>query len=189
MARGDAPAARRGVCDVALDGAARPPTFGRTYQPRPPGLRGSAAPATRAVAPPPFPPTVMPATLTIRDETASGAVSHEFSLDFLSEEITVRELIERRVYEEVQLYNASAPGYFRGLVQPVDAEATLDCYRMRAGRQIDWEAQRDGALRAFRKNGFFVIVGDRQVESLDERIRLELDTEVTFLKLVPLVGG
>jgi len=188
MARGDVPEARRGVDGGTLDGAARPPTFGKAHEPRPPGLRG-AAPATRAVPPPPFPPTAMPATLTIRDETASGAVSHEFSLDFLTEEITVRELIERRVYEEVQLYNASAPGYFRGLVQPVDAEATLDGYRMRAGRQIDWEAQRDGALRAFRKNGFFVIVGDRQVESLDERIRLELDTEVTFLKLVPLVGG
>lgn len=131
----------------------------------------------------------MPATLTIRDETTSGAVAHEFSLDFLTEEITVRELIERRVYEEVRLYNASRPGYFKGLVQPVDAEATLNGYKLRERREIDWEVQRDRALRAFRDNGFFVLVDDRQAESLDERIRLELATEVTFVKLVPLVGG
>lgn len=131
----------------------------------------------------------MPATLTIRDETTSGTVAHEFSLEFLTEEISVRELIERRVYEEVQLYNASKPSYFRGLVQPLDTESTLNGYRMPPRRQIDWEAQRDRALQAFRGNGFFVIVGDRQAESLDERIRLELGTEVTFLKLVPLVGG
>ena len=131
----------------------------------------------------------MAATVAIRDETTSGALVHAFTLDFLTEEITVRELIERRVYEEVQEYNRAAPGYFRGLVQPVDAEATLNGYKLRQRRQIDWEQQRDRALEAFERNGFFVIVGDRQVERLDERIRLELGTEVTFLKLVPLVGG
>jgi hypothetical protein len=131
----------------------------------------------------------MPATLAIRDETTSGSVVNEFTLDFLTEEITVRELIERRVYEEVQEYNRSKPGYFRGLVQPVDAEETLNGYKLRERRQIDWKAQRDRALEAFERNGFFVIVGDRQAERLDERIRLDLGTEVTFLKLVPLVGG
>lgn len=131
----------------------------------------------------------MPATLTIRDETTSGSAVHEFTLDFLTEEITVRELIERRVYEEVQQYNRAKPGYFRGLVQPTDAEATLNGYRLRERRDIDWHAQRDRALEAFRRNGFFILVDDRQVESLDERIRLELATEVTFVKLVPLVGG
>ena len=131
----------------------------------------------------------MPATLIIRDETASGDAVNERTLDFLTEEITVRELIERRVYEEVQEYNRSKPGYFRGLVQPTDAEATLNGYRLRARREIDWKAQRDLALDAFRRNGFFILVGDRQVDDLDERIRLELDTPVTFVKLVPLVGG
>ena len=131
----------------------------------------------------------MPATLAVRDETPSGDLVNELTLDFLTEEITARELIERRVYEEVQQYNRARPGYFRGLVQPADAEATLNGYKLRERRQIDWTAQRDRALEAFERNGFFVLVGDRQVTHLDERIRLELGTEVTFLKLVPLVGG
>ena len=131
----------------------------------------------------------MPATIAVRDETSSGDVTNTFTLDFLTEDITVRELIERRVYEEVQAYNVSRPGVFRGLVQPADTEVELNGYRLRRPREIDWKRQRDLALEAFQRNGFFVIIGDRQAERLDERIRIELGTEVTFLKLVPLVGG
>ncbi|HZS61223.1 MAG TPA: hypothetical protein VFA43_18240 [Gemmatimonadaceae bacterium] len=131
-------------------------------------------------------------TLIIRDETPSGSTASsaaDLRLDFLTEEITVRELIERRVYEEVQAYNTARPGYFRGLVQPKDAEATLNGYRLRTQREIDWRAQAALAFDAFQRNGFCILVGDRQVASLDDRIRLELETPVTFLKLVPLVGG
>ena len=78
---------------------------------------------------------------------------------------------------------------FVGLVQPTDAEAALNGYRTRTRRELDWEKQRDAALAAFETNGFFVLVGERQLESLDERIRVELGTEVSFVKLVPLVGG
>ena len=45
------------------------------------------------------------------------------------------------------------------------------------------------ALEAFERNGFFVIVGGRQVESLDEELALGADTDVRFVKLTPLVGG
>ena len=44
-------------------------------------------------------------TLTIRDEELAGTTIHEFSLDFLTEHITVRELIRSRVYQEVQDHN------------------------------------------------------------------------------------
>ncbi|MET9622423.1 hypothetical protein ABZZ37_16900 [Streptomyces sp. NPDC006464] len=45
------------------------------------------------------------------------------------------------------------------------------------------------AVAAFGRNGFLVLVGDRQVEELDETVELGRDTEVTFLRLVPLAGG
>ena len=57
------------------------------------------------------------------------------------------------VHQEVALYNLSQPGYFQGLVQPNDAEATLNGYRLRQRRQIDWEKQADLALKAFEANG------------------------------------
>ena len=45
------------------------------------------------------------------------------------------------------------------------------------------------AVEAFSRNGFVVLVDDRQVESLDAVLDVSRRTEITFLKLVPLVGG
>ncbi|MEU3605921.1 hypothetical protein AB0E83_10755 [Streptomyces sp. NPDC035033] len=45
------------------------------------------------------------------------------------------------------------------------------------------------ALDAFARNGFLVLVGDRQVEDPDETLTVGPETEVVFLRLVPLVGG
>lgn len=131
----------------------------------------------------------MATTLTVYDETLSGERVNELSLDFLTEHITVRELIRGRIYEEVRLYNLSAPEYFKGLVQPVDAETVLNGYKMREKRKIDWEQQYQKAIEVFERNGFVILVDDRQVESLNERIALRIGTLVTFIKLVPLVGG
>ena len=80
---------------------------------------------------------------------------------------------------------------FRGLVTPSPAERLLNGEKdkTKSRRRIDWEAQYERALAAFARNGFFVLVGDRQVEDLDEEIELKVHTEVSFVKLVPLVGG
>ena len=86
-------------------------------------------------------------------------------------------------------YNLKTLGYFRGLVQPTDAEKTLNGYKLRQKRKLDWEEQYQRALEAFERNGFFILVDDRQAESLDEEIEIKLRTQVSFIKLVPLVGG
>jgi hypothetical protein len=131
----------------------------------------------------------MATAVTIVDETTSGSSTNEWTLEFLDERITVRELIRSRVYQEVTEYNASLPGHFRGLVQPTDAERVLNGYRVRAGRRLDWEEQYRRALAAFNSNGFVILVDNRQLEDLDEEIELRHNSKVTFLKLVPLVGG
>ena len=112
-----------------------------------------------------------------------------FVLDFLTERITVRELIRSRVYQEVKDYNTKRTEYFHGLVQPTEAEQTLNGFRMRKPRQIDWEKQFDRAIAAFQGNGFIILVDDEQVTELEEEIAITPDATVTFLKLVPLVGG
>ena len=128
----------------------------------------------------------------IRDETATGQAVHSFSLEFESERITVRELIRERVYQEVSEYNFRSRregGVFRGLVQPTDAERTLNGFRVPKNRDIDWEAQFARAIDAFVRNGFFIIVDDRQAEALDETIVISPSTQASFVKLTPLVGG
>ena len=132
----------------------------------------------------------MPASLTVHDETASGQKTNTFTLACLTERMTVRELIRARIYQEVRDYNnQKEPEYFRGLVEPTDAERVLNGYKLKAKRKIDWEEQFRRATDAFHRNGFFVLVGDKQAETLDQEFEVKVDTEVSFVRMVPLVGG
>jgi len=128
-------------------------------------------------------------TVTLRDETATGRELDSVQLPDLPSSITLRELIRLRVREEVARFNAAEGDMFRGLVQPTDTEATLNGFRVRGRRRLDWERQADTAERAFARNGFFVLVDDRQVEDIDAVVDLTGDPVVSFVKLVPLVGG
>ncbi|GAA2416718.1 hypothetical protein GCM10010191_28940 [Actinomadura vinacea] len=127
--------------------------------------------------------------VTFRDETATGKALASFQVGDLPAALTVRELIRLRVREEVARHNARPVSRFHGLVQPEDAEADLNGYRLREPRRLDWERQAGIAERAFLSNGFFMLVGDRQVEDLDEVVDLAGDPDLVFIRLVPLVGG
>ena len=127
--------------------------------------------------------------LTILDETASGSILHRLELEISQEMLTVRELIARRVHDEVTTYNERQSGVFQGLVQPTESERVLNGYRLRPQHLIDAEQQVYRALEAFQQHGFFVLVNDRQVESLDEEVWLGSGATASFLKLTPLVGG
>jgi len=131
----------------------------------------------------------MPATLTIHDETTAGQKVHTFTLACLTERLTVRELLRARIWQEVQDHNQSQREVFHGLVQPTDTERTLNGFKFSQPRPLDWEEQFRRAVEAFERNGFFVLVGDRQAERLDEEFEVKADTEVSFVKLTPLVGG
>ncbi len=45
------------------------------------------------------------------------------------------------------------------------------------------------AIKGFQANGFLVLVNDRQLVDLDEEVVLRVDSRVSFLRLVALVGG
>jgi hypothetical protein len=127
--------------------------------------------------------------VTFRDETATGKSLHSFDVPDVPDSITVRDLIRLRVREEVARYNAAPSTHFGGLVRPEDAEADGSAFRLRTPRRLEWESQADVACRSFERNGFFVLIADRQVESLEEVVDLSAATDVAFVKLVPLVGG
>jgi hypothetical protein len=134
----------------------------------------------------------MPTTLAVRDETPAGGTLHELSLEFLTETITVRELIRSRVYQEVQDYNIKQrmTGPYRGLVQPEGYESALNGPRAGASpRPIDWQKQYERAVEAFENSQVLILIDDRQAESLDETFTIRPDTSVTFLRLALLVGG
>lgn len=136
----------------------------------------------------------MSVTLTIRDESTSGDVQHEQTLEFPSERITIRDLIRERVYQEVQDFNRNrGERAFRGLIEPTDAERVLNGkvteYRLKVDRQIDWKPQFEKAIEAFDRLGFFILIDDKQAEKLDQEFEIGRGTIVSFVKLTPLVGG
>jgi len=127
--------------------------------------------------------------LKIRDTTPSGGIIDEVTLSLTSNRVTVKDIIEARVLAEVERYNNSMPEYFRGLVQPADAERTLNGYRMKMRKPVDAEKQVYIALDAFQKNGYFILIDEFQADQLDQEVEITAHTRVNFLKLTPLVGG
>lgn len=131
----------------------------------------------------------MSALVQIIDEVPGSAPRPAVKLRLVSEKVTARELIRRRVEHEVAEYNRRPSRVFHGLVQPTDAERALNGYRLKRPRPLDRERQVEAALAAFSSNGYFMLVDDRQVESLDDELVLTETSVVNFVRLVPLVGG
>ena len=129
--------------------------------------------------------------LLIRDETTAslGKTEHTFTVHISGEKISLRELVHLRVTQEVEEFNSRQPAVFRMLVQPNDTERTLNGYKFHKPRFVDADTQYEKAIEAFEGNGFIVLVDDYQIENLDGEIAFRPETSITFLKLVPLVGG
>lgn len=131
----------------------------------------------------------MEAVLKIWDETPGQGKREAAELKLASERLTAAELIRRRVEAEVEAYNAKAGEVFQGLIQPSESERVLNGYRLKKRRTLDPENQVQVALEAFAKNAFILLLDDRQIEDPDEYVVIKPDSEASFLKLVPLVGG
>lgn len=124
----------------------------------------------------------MAATLTMFDETTSGTRTPVFTLPAPTPTITARELIRVRIFEELRRQDRQREAVFRTLVEWQGSAA-------KPASRPDFQEQVEIALAAFERNGFLLLVGDKQVDSLDEPVPVGEGIEVTFLKLVPLVGG
>lgn len=127
--------------------------------------------------------------LTLYDSTTGHDRREALRLPFDDESLTLRQLIRLRVSEEVSKFNEVRPEIYQGLVQPEESEQVLNGYQLKRSRAIDMEAQCRLALNSFERNGFMVLVDDRQVEDLDEKLEVTAGSEIVFLKLLPLVGG
>ena len=62
-------------------------------------------------------------------------------------------------------------------------------FRLKEHRQIDWKPQFDKAIDAFGRNGFFILIDDKQAEDLDHEFVIGHGTVMSFVRLTPLVGG
>ncbi len=131
----------------------------------------------------------MATALRIIDESPGVEKRPAATLYLASESMTARELVKRRIEQEVATYNKTQGDVFRGLVQPADAERVLNGFKLAKRRRLDPDQQFQAALDAFESNGFLLLFDDRQVESLDETVTISSTSVATFIRLVPLMGG
>jgi hypothetical protein len=151
----------------------------------------------------------MNAVLEIYDERRPGAERElRHRLELPVERMTARDLIRCRIEADVAIHNAAERARFdediaadraardEWLVMPGAVERALNGSRGAYGpgrgpakRLIESEPLIAVALEAFGRNGFFMIFDGRQITDLDEVLTVEQDSALTFLRLVPLVGG
>ena len=128
-------------------------------------------------------------SVLIKDETTGGKTVHSVAIELPASLVTVAELIERRVAAEVEEYNKKRDKNYYGLIQPNNAEVTANGFRLHKFRQIDAKKQIEIAKDAFLENGFFILIDNIQAESLEQTFVLHHRSEISFVKLTPLVGG
>jgi hypothetical protein len=131
--------------------------------------------------------------LTLIDETTSGQETARRRLVVPQSTLTVAELIEARVRQEFKEAGSGSSNALPGLVQPSKKERLLN-----PGKPLAWKKEEapaqvqdlvNRALKAFESNGFFLLVDGHQPTALQESIRVTPETEISFIKLTPLVGG
>lgn len=116
-----------------------------------------------------------------------------------SRSISVRELIKQAARINVELAIAqhearSAPREKPTHLSEEAIEEMAALGKIRLGSDDETSApSRDAevkrALRAFSEGRFLITVNEYQPMSLDEQVTLTENTEVTFVRLMPLIGG
>lgn len=113
------------------------------------------------------------------DETTAGVRSEGPTVQFDFPKITVRTLIESRIRAEVDRRSDELPVQKR-LVNPMIKPLSV---------KVNFDAQIKTACEAFDRGQLIVLLPGRQAQTLEETLTLEDGDEVTFLRLVPLIGG
>ncbi|HEU0097433.1 MAG TPA: hypothetical protein VFQ67_01535 [Allosphingosinicella sp.] len=122
-----------------------------------------------------------------------GQVHPAGEIRFPRTRASVRELIRARVELEVERQAGR-------IVAPGPAESALNgdrgaygfgsVFLRAAGRDgSDIEALVDEAERGFAAGRYFILLDDRQADSLEDEIDLDRTGEATFLLITPLQGG
>lgn len=108
---------------------------------------------------------------------------------------TLRELLTRIVLEEVEAFRTRQEQrrLNRILTKAEIAQAVergkVDMGGRDLEQEIEPQAAVDNALQAFEDGLYFVFIDDEQQQELDKEVYLQPNSEVMFLRLVPLVGG
>ncbi len=137
--------------------------------------------------------------MTVIEEVFGSGNMTNLQVPLPGERLTLTELITAKVTAKVYAINEDlevkeASGYF---LTPAEKLLNQEVMEQREKKyrdhlkalQLDAEKAVYEALAGFQKNAFFVIIDGEQKADLAEEIALTDQTQVHFIRLVPLVGG
>ncbi|MEG3437344.1 hypothetical protein V0288_09455 [Pannus brasiliensis CCIBt3594] len=139
----------------------------------------------------------MTATLTISGKVLgrSKPLFTDWSLSVGDDSLTLKDLLTRIVREEIDAFRTRQEQ--RRLVKVLsreEIEAGIARGKIDSGgRDIIQEVNEaeavHNALQSFEDGLYFVFIDDKQIENIDSPVQLHEDSQILFLRLVPLVGG
>lgn len=109
--------------------------------------------------------------------------------------LTLRELLKRIVLEEVEAFRTRQEQQrLTRVLTKAEIQQGVDLGKVDMGgrnlqQQVDPQVAVDNALQSFEDGFYFVFIDDEQQQDLDAEVYLKPNSHVTFLRLVPLVGG
>ncbi len=131
----------------------------------------------------------MAVMVRVRDEIPGRARGPAFEMWLEPAPPTVRELIRRCVEQEAARVQASPAVAAPVLVERDEKERLLNGERSLNQPPLDVEEQFRRACQAFQAQRVILLLGERQALALEEPVEVASGSEITFLRLVPLIGG
>ncbi|TAE72726.1 MAG: hypothetical protein EAZ85_09055 [Bacteroidetes bacterium] len=123
-----------------------------------------------------------------QEKTFAGKILDEIWLEIENERTTVANIIEQKVAQETTCFN-------KNLVQKQNQfkdkkQNALNGYQMADKLALaDAEKETYKAYQAFESNQLILLVDEVQMKELSTEVLVNPDTNIQFIKLMPLVGG
>ena len=111
------------------------------------------------------------------------------------EQISLRSLLTHIVRAEVSAFETrQSQRRLLRILSPEQIQLGLEQGKVESGgseldQKVEVDAAVEVALQAFEDGLYFVFVDDEQIEELDAIAPLKPNSQLLFLRLVPLVGG
>lgn len=138
--------------------------------------------------------TESPVTIQVVDQIGGNKQTLELVVPSL--QLTARELISLRVHDEFisqEFIHENASQKIKEIRKDLDGKSEKQFVWMDSPNKFSvnstWETEAKKAQIAFQEGRFFIIIDNKQVESLDTSIVLKPNSSVQFIRLVPLIGG
>ena len=126
--------------------------------------------------------------IDMREVSPAGHELSRGTVEGLTGEASLRDIIRARIDTEVAAYNRDPGTVYVGMVQPEDAIRHSDGFRMRTPRPLDGDQLLTAVEEAVSAGVVRFLVDDRAVDDLDARFDVGETERITTVMRRPIVA-